>query len=270
MIQVRDLHFRYGRNGPWVLDGVNLEIHGGEFTVLLGPNGSGKSTLAELLAGLISPSSGQVRVDGLDSAEHPAHLMGRVGLVFQNPEHQFFYDTVVEDVAFGPENLGLSPAQVKERVARVLREVGIEELANFSPQKLSGGQKQLVAIAGILAMEPAYLILDEPTAMLDPPSKRRVRNLIRSLHEARGCAVLWITQDMEELRGASRALVLREGRIALEGTPEELLESQELLTQLGLEPPLSLELERFLRAKGMEEAAQLVRRRAGEILGAGA
>lgn len=269
MIQTQELRFKYMKDGPWVLDGVDLEIRGGEFTVLLGPNGSGKSTLAELLAGLISPSSGHVRVDGLDSRERPAHLMGKVGLVFQNPEHQFFHDTVAEDVAFGPENLGLTPSQVKERVSRVLYEVGIEKLAHHSPQQLSGGQKQLVAIAGILAMEPAYLILDEPTAMLDPSSKRRVRNLVRSLHKSRGCAVVWITQDMEELRGASRVLVLRQGRIALEETPEKLLESQELLVQLGLEPPLSMELERILRVQGMEQAAQLVQKRVVEILGAG-
>lgn len=269
MIQVQELRFKYGKQEPWVLEGVDLEIPEGQFTMLLGKNGSGKSTLAELLAGLISPSSGHVRVDGLDSREHPAHLTGKVGLVFQNPEHQFFHDTVAEDVAFGPENLGLSPDQVKQRVARVLSEVGIEELAHHSPQQLSGGQKQLVAIAGILAMEPTYLILDEPTAMLDPSSKRRVRNLVKRLHRARGCAVLWITQDMEELRLASRALVLKEGRISLDGTPEELLESQELLLQLGLEPPLSMELERLLRARGMEEEARLVQRRAVEFLGLG-
>lgn len=269
MIQIQELRFRYGKEGPWVLDGVELEIPAGQFSLLLGTNGSGKSTLAELLAGLISPSSGHVRVDGLDSREHPAHLTGKVGVVFQNPEHQFFHDTVAEDVAFGPENLGLSPTQVRQRVARVLSEVGIEELAEHSPQQLSGGQKQLVAIAGILAMEPAYLILDEPTAMLDQPSKRRVRSLVRRLHETRGCAVLWITQDMEELRLASRALVLKEGRISLDGTPEKLLESQELLFQLGLEPPLSIELERFLRDRGMEEEARFVRRRAVEFLGLG-
>ncbi len=270
MIQVQGLRFKYGKQEPWILDGLDLEIQAGEFAVLLGPNGSGKSTLAELLAGLLSPSSGHVKVDGLDSRDHPAHLTGKVGLVFQNQEHQFFHETVEEDVAFGPENLGLSKARVQERVTRVLHEVGIEELARHSPQQLSGGQKQLVAIAGILAMEPAYLILDEPTAMLDPPSRRRVRKLVRSLHGSRGCGVLWITQDMEELRVASRALVLGQGRLAMDETPEKVLESQELLARLGLEPPLSIELERMLRAKGMEQAARLVRTRTLEFLGAGA
>jgi energy-coupling factor transport system ATP-binding protein len=269
MIQARELRFRYWREGPWILDGLNLEIHPGEFVVLLGPNGSGKSTLAELLAGLVSPGSGQVLVEGLESADAPQRLRGKVGLVFQNPEHQFFHNTVVEDVAFGPENLGLARAQVEARVARVLKEVGIERLAHRAPQHLSGGQKQLVAIAGILAMEPMYLILDEPTAMLDPSSKRKIRSLVRRLQASRGCAVLWITQDMEEIRGASRALVLKQGRIALEGKPQEIAGNPQLLSELGLEPPLSLELERVLIDRGMDEAARLVRGRAMEILGFG-
>ncbi|MEJ5377274.1 MAG: ATP-binding cassette domain-containing protein [bacterium] len=270
MIQIQQLSFRYAKDKPWILNGLNLEIPRGEFTVLLGPNGSGKSTLADLLAGLLVPTSGHVKVDGLDSRHNPAHLTGKVGLVFQNPEHQFFHDTVSADVAFGPENLGLSSAQVKHRVERVLKEVGIEELAEHSPQQLSGGQKQLVAIAGILAMEPEYLILDEPTAMLDPPSKRRIRNVVKNLHASRGCAVLWITQDMEEMRGATRALVLSEGRIALEGFPDKLMEKPEVLAALGLDPPLSMELERMLKRQGMEEAAHFVRRRSMELLGLGA
>lgn len=266
MIQIRGLHFRYDRNGPWILQGLELQIQPGEFVVLVGPNGSGKSTLAELVAGLLTPSSGQVMVDGLDSREHPAHMRGTVGLVFQNPEHQFFHTTVAEDVAFGPENLGLPPKEVEARVARVLKEVGMVEFARHAPHQLSGGQKQLVAIAGILAMEPGYLVLDEPTAMLDPRSRRRVRSLIRQLHRSRGCGVLWITQDMEELLGAQRALVLHSGRIAAEGSPEELLQNSSLLQDAGLDPPLSLELELLLRRKGMEEAAQLVRRSAMDFL----
>lgn len=266
MIEVQGLHFKYAKAEPWILHDLNFKIRPGELVGLAGQNGSGKSTLAELLAGLLFPSSGRVMVDGLDSREHPPHMTGTVGLVFQNPEHQFFHTKVVEDVAFGPMNLGFGQTEVEARVDQVMREVGISELAQHSPHQLSGGQKQLVALAGILAMEPRYLILDEPTAMLDPSSRRRIRNLLVQLHKSRGCAVIWITQDMEELLVVQRAMMLYRGTLIADGNPQELLRDLSLLEQAGLEPPLSLQLELLLRQEGMGQAARLVQSKAMELL----
>jgi energy-coupling factor transport system ATP-binding protein len=266
MISLRNVSFRYSEDDPWVLQDISLEIPQGQLSVIIGPNGSGKSTLAELITGLLEPSSGNILVGGLDTREHPPHMRGRVGLVFQNPEHQFFHTTVAEDVAFGPQNLGLSPEEVEKRTERVLREVGLWDLAQENPMNLSWGQKQLVAIAGILAMEPACLILDEPTSMLDPPSKKAVRSLIRRFRDRTGCTVLWITQDMEELVGAQRVIVLNRGRIAFDGGWKELLGLESLLQGMGFQRPTALELVSFLEKRGLVEEAHLLLFRWEELL----
>ncbi len=258
MISLRNVSFRYSEDDPWVLRDISLEIPQGQLVVIIGPNGSGKSTLAELIAGLLQPSSGKILVGGLDTRKHPPHMGGRVGLVFQNPEHQFFHTTVAEDVAFGPQNLGLSPGEVEARTERVLREVGLWDLAQENPMKLSWGQKQLVAIAGILAMEPACLVLDEPTSMLDPPSKKAVRSLIKEVRDKRGCTVLWITQDMEELAGAQRVIVLHQGSIAFDGNWKELMALESLLEEMGYGRPTALELASFLKKRGLVEEADLI------------
>jgi len=258
MISLQNVSFRYSEDDPWVLQDICLEIPQGQLGVIIGPNGSGKSTLAELIAGLLQPSSGKILVGGLDTRKHPPHMRGWVGLVFQNPEHQFFHTRVAEDVAFGPQNLGLSLEEVEARVERVLREVGLWDLAQENPMKLSWGQKQLVAIAGILAMEPACLILDEPTSMLDPPSRKAVRSLIRRVRDRTGCTVLWITQDMEELVGAQRVIVLNRGRIAFDGEWKELMGLENLLAEVGLQRPAALELVSFLKKRGLVEEADLL------------
>lgn len=258
MIVLRNVMFRYSREGPWVLEDLSLEIPSGQFVVLVGPNGSGKSTLAELVAGLLKPTSGKVMVNGRETTEAPPYARGAVGLVFQNPEHQFFHTKVEEDVAFGPQNLGLPPEEIKLRNEKVLREVGLWDLRHENPMRLSWGKKQLVAIAGILAMEPSCLILDEATSMLDPRSKRKVREVIREQRKKRGCTVIWITQDMEETVGAPRVVVLYEGKIAFDGGWRELMDLEGLLEKVGLERPTVIEVARHLETKGLMREASLI------------
>jgi energy-coupling factor transport system ATP-binding protein len=237
MIELTDVRFRYSKDGPSVLNGIDLRIHEGELVALIGPNGSGKTTLAELLGGLLMPTEGVSLVDDIPVGSDPWDLRQRVGLVFQNPEHQFFHATVAEDVAFGPENLGLRRDEVRGRVAHALRQVGMEGFAGCSPHRLSGGQKQAVAIAGILAMKPSYLILDEPTSLLDPRGRKRILQIVRELHEAEGCTVLWITQEMEEAAKSERLLVLHEGRIVRDGRPDAVFQEMDFLEEIGLDVP---------------------------------
>lgn len=266
MIVLEQVGFKYEEKGPWVLKGLSLEVGLGEWVFLVGANGSGKSTLAELMAGLLLPKEGRILVMGKDTRSMPPCVSGKVGFVFQNPENQFFHTTVAEDISFGPENLGLSPQEVHRRTERVLQELGLRDLAHVSPQKLSGGQKQLAAIGGILAMEPSCLILDEPTSMLDPSSRRLLKGLVRTIHKQRGCAIIWITQDLQEVVGAQRVLVLHRGTIGYDGPWRPLFEGASILEDAGLERPLSVELERSLREMGMNEAADRIHRRALEIL----
>ncbi len=255
MIELRGVHFRYGRDGPLVLQGINLMIREGEFIALVGPNGSGKSTLAEIMAGLLRPTRGELLLDGASNRSDSSGQRQGVGLVFQNPEHQFFHATVAEDVAFGPENLGLPPHEVRERVAQALMQVGMEGHEACSPRDLSAGQKQAVAIAGILAMRPRFLILDEPTSLLDPRGRRRIFRIVKELREAQGCAVIWITQEMEEAARAKRLLVMHEGRIVRDGPPMETFQDVGFLEGIGLDLPDTLKLRERLRRDGLEEMA---------------
>jgi energy-coupling factor transport system ATP-binding protein len=255
-IEVRGLEHAYPlEGGEWVpaLQSIDLTIEPGEFVALIGPNGSGKSTLARHLNGLLLPTAGEVWVDGLLTAD-PHHLWEvrqRVGMVFQNPENQLVASTVEEDVAFGPENLMLPPSEIRRRVGEVLALLGLHDYRTHPPQMLSGGQKQLVAIAGVLAARPTCIVFDEPTSMLDPPSRQRILDAVRRLNADQGITVVLITQSMAEAAVAGRVLVMHEGRIVMDGPPWEVFEQGERLQALGLELPPAVEIARRLREQGV-------------------
>ena len=235
------------------LRGVNLTIQPGEFVALVGPNGSGKSTLARHFNALLLPSAGQVWVDGLLTSD-PRHLWAvreRVGMVFQNPDNQFVASTVEEDVAFGPENRGLPPDEIRGRVDEALRLVDMADYRTHPPQRLSGGQKQRVAIAGALASRPACIVFDEPTSMLDPPSRRHVLQIIRRLNTDEGVTVVLITQSMDEAAAARRVVVMHGGCPVLDGPPESVFEHEAQLRGIGLDLPFAVEFSRRLRDRGL-------------------
>jgi energy-coupling factor transport system ATP-binding protein len=239
------------------LSGVDLTIERGEFVALIGANGSGKSTLAHHLNALLLPTTGQVLIDGLDTRE-PAHLWKirqRVGMVFQNPDNQLVASTVEEDVAFGPENWALPTNEIRERVTEALRTVGLQDERKSPPQRLSGGQKQLVAIAGALATRPECLILDEPTSMIDPVGRDRVMGTVHRLNATQGLTTVLITQSMEEAAEAERVLAMSDGRIVIDGPPEIVFEQGEKLEGLGLGLPPAVEIARCLRRRGLHLAA---------------
>jgi energy-coupling factor transport system ATP-binding protein len=236
-IRVEDLHFRYQGAPSDAVGGVDLEFEQGTFYAVLGRNGSGKSTLARCLNGLLLPDSGRVITCGLDTSEpgNQLEIRGGVAMVFQNPDTQLVASSVEEEVAFGPENLGLEPGAIRERVDSALELVGISHLAMRQPLRLSQGQKQLVAIAGALAMRPAFLISDESTSMLDYVSRLRVLELFEDLR-GRGIGVIHITHFLEEAALADRVLVLENGRLAAAGAPRETLCDPERVRALGMDP----------------------------------
>lgn len=250
---------------------VSLTVHRAEFLALVGGNGSGKSTLAKHLNALLLPTEGRVVVDGLDTRDPDAlwEIRRKVGMVFQNPDNQIVATVVEEDVAFGPENLGLPPEEIAQRVEEALRAVGMLEHRRREPHLLSGGQKQRVAIAGVLAMRPQCIVLDEATTMLDPEGRREVLRTAHRLREHEGIAVVHITHNMEEAAQADRVVVLHEGRVALEGTPREVFRDVRRLRRLRLDLPEVAELSGCLRRRGIpvegqpldpgELAAQLLR-----------
>ena len=265
-IQVEHLTHTYMTDSPFAataLEDVSLTIEDGELVGLLGHTGSGKTTLVQHLNGLLKPTSGKVVVDGLDITEKGVSLLEvrrRVGLVFQYPEYQLFEETVARDVAFGPKNLGLSEQEVDERVRYALREVGLvyEEIAERSPFELSGGQMRRVAIAGVLAMRPGTLILDEPTAGLDPAGRRSILGMIRELHAAGGLTVVMVSHNMDDISSlATRLVVMSRGRMVLTGTPWEVFQHRELLESIGLGIPQAAELTQRLIAEGYPLPADL-------------
>jgi len=234
------------------LRGVDLTIERGEFVALIGPNGSGKSTLARHFNGLLLPTVGQVWVDGLLTSD-PANLWAvrqRVGMVFQNPDNQLVASTVEEDVAFGPENQALPPAEIRRRVDEALHVVGLADYRTHPPYMLSGGQKQLVAIAGALATRPACIVFDEPTAMLDPPGRQQVLEMVQRLN-AEGITIVLITQSMDEAAVARRVLVMYAGLVVIDGPPVEVFESAGRLQALGLDLPSAVQIAHGLRDRGM-------------------
>ncbi|MBC7217761.1 MAG: energy-coupling factor transporter ATPase [Candidatus Caldatribacterium sp.] len=241
MISFENVHFWYGdeeeTEATSVLRGISCVLREGEFVVLLGRNGSGKSTLAKHCNGLLLPKRGFVFVDGMDTKDPSVlwEIRRRVGLVFQNPDNQLVATTVEEDVAFGPENLGLPPEEIRKRVDEALERVGMAEYKKREPHTLSGGQKQRVAIAGVLAMRPKYLVLDEATAMLDPEGRQELLELLQELRQEVG--ILHITHNVEEALLADRVLVIDEGRIVAEGHPREVFLVGKDIERWGLELP---------------------------------
>lgn len=236
------------------LKDVSLNVKKGEFLVVIGHNGSGKSTLAKHINALIKPDRGIILVKGMDTSDDEMvwEIRQTAGMVFQNPDNQLVATIVEEDVAFGPENLGYPPEEIRRRVDDSLKKVGMEGFAEFAPHLLSGGQKQRIAIAGIIAMRPEIIILDEPTAMLDPAGRREVMETIRYLNREEGITIVHITHYMEEAIDAHRVIVMEEGRIVMEGSPREVFVKVEELKSLGLDVPQITELAYELRKEGID------------------
>lgn len=236
-----------------VLHSVTIHIEKGEFVALLGHNGSGKSTMAKQFNAMLLPSGGKVYVDGIDTMEEALkyEIRRRVGLVLQNPDNQLVASIVEEDVAFGPENLGVPPEEIRQRVDDALKTVGMYEFRTHAPYKLSGGQKQRIAIAGIIAMQPDCIVLDEPTAMLDPRGREEVLETIHRLNREKGITIVLITHYMDEAVDAGRVIVMDSGKVLVEGVPREVFSHVELLKQHELDVPQATELAYRLRAAGL-------------------
>ncbi len=257
IIKTQNLRFSYTAAeppAPVVLDGVDLEIEAGSFVAVLGHNGSGKSTLAKHMNAILLPSGGKVYVDGIDTVDEDRLLDIRrtVGMVFQNPDNQIVANVVEEDVAFAPENLGVPPAEIRERVDKALKQVGMYQYREHAPHLLSGGQKQRVAIAGVIAMAPRCIVLDEPTAMLDPIGRSEVLRTIKDLNRAAGVTVVLITHHMDEAAQADRLVVMSGGHIIADGPPREVFQRVEDLKAVGLTVPETTELLWQLRQEGLD------------------
>ncbi|MEA4933450.1 MAG: energy-coupling factor transporter ATPase [Lawsonibacter sp.] len=257
IIQTKDLYFSYTTAegvAPVVLNGVDLSIEEGSFVVILGHNGSGKSTLAKHMNAILLPSGGAVYVDGMDTADESKLLDIRrtVGMVFQNPDNQIVANVVEEDVAFAPENLGVPPAEIRTRVDDALKTVGMYEFREHAPHLLSGGQKQRIAIAGVIAMQPRCIVLDEPTAMLDPIGRSDVLHTIKELNRKSGVTVVLITHHMDEAAQADRLVVMAKGTIVADGTPKAVFSDVEGLKAVGLAVPQTTELLWQLRQEGLD------------------
>ena len=255
IIQAQDVRFQYEeapQGNPLVLNGVSLEIHQGEFVAVLGHNGSGKSTLAKHFNAILLPSGGKVFVKGMDTQDE-AHLYDirqQVGMVFQNPDNQIVATIVEEDVAFALENIGVPPLEIRQRVDEALKAVGMYEYREHAPHQLSGGQKQRVAIAGVIAMRPDCIVMDEPTAMLDPRGRKEVLKTIRQLNREYGITVVLITHYMDEAAQSDRVVVMNDGQVLLDASPREVFSHVGLLKQVGLDVPQATELCYQLRKQG--------------------
>ncbi len=258
LIQASHISFSYPAVGDAlpvpVFEDLDLQIREGSFTAVIGPNGCGKSTLAKHFNAVLLPSGGKVYVLGVDTTDEDRLLEVRrtVGMVFQNPDNQIVANVVEEDVAFAPENLGVESALIRKKVDDALKTVGMYDFREHAPHLLSGGQKQRVAIAGVLAMEPRCIVLDEPTAMLDPQGRREVVSTITKLNRERGITVVLITHHMEEAVNADRVLVMHKGGILLDGTPRDVFSQVQTLRRTGLDVPQTTELLFALRAQGWE------------------
>lgn len=236
-----DEETRDGIEPHWAVNGVSLDVHKGDFIAVLGHNGSGKSTLSKLSNAILIPDKGQVSVNGIPTTDEEQTMTIRqhVGMVFQNPDNQIVATVVEEDVAFGPENLGLAPEEIRKRVDDALKAVGMYDFREMEPHKLSGGQKQRIAIAGIIAMQPECIVLDESTAMLDPKGRKEVMSTIKSLHDDLGMAVVFITHNMDEAVMADKVVVMEKGKILLSGTPREVFMNVDEIRRVGLDVPQS-------------------------------
>ena len=255
-IEIKNLEYEYISNdnkATKALKGVNLDIYKGEFIVIIGHNGSGKSTLAKHLNAILLPTKGQVMINGLDTSnqENLWQIRQNAGMVFQNPDNQLVATIVEEDVAFGPENLGVPSAEIRQRVDEALRLVDMQDYATHAPHLLSGGQKQRIAIAGIIAMRPQCIILDEPTAMLDPSGRKEVMQTIKRLNKEEGITIVHITHFMDEAVNADRIIVMEDGEVVLEGKPREVFSMVEQLKAIGLDVPQVTEVAFQLNQAGV-------------------
>jgi len=254
IIEVKNVTYEYTDSDKIfkAVDQVSFNIERGSFTVILGHNGSGKSTLAKMLNGLFKPTSGDILIDGINTKaeETEIEVKRKVGMVFQNPDNQLVASIVEEDVAFGPENLGLEPKIIRQRVDEALKSVGMYEFKNSTPHHLSGGQKQRIAIAGIIAMEPECIILDEPTAMLDPVGRKEIIETLHSLNKDKNITVVLITHYMEEAENADRVMVMNDGVIIDDNLPKEIFKNVSQLKAVGLSVPQTTELLYALKQNG--------------------
>lgn len=261
MIEVKNLKHIYKTvSGEKIaLDGINLKILEGEFISIIGTNGSGKSTLAKHFNAILQPTEGKIFVEGLDTSDEKNlwEIRKKVGMVFQNPDNEIIAAIVEDDVAFGPENLGIKSEEIKKRVDLALNEVGMIEFRNFSPSKLSGGQKQRIAIAGAIAMQTKIIIFDEPTAMLDPQGRKEVMKTIEKLH-AEGMTIILITHFMDEAAKAEKIFVLEKGKIILSSTPREIFAEFEKIKRIGLDVPVVVEFAEKLRRKGYKISKKIL------------
>ncbi len=262
IIEVKNVTYEYTDSDQTfkAVDNVSFSIERGSFTVILGHNGSGKSTLAKMLNGLFKPTSGDVFVDGINTKaeETEIEVKRKVGMVFQNPDNQLVASIVEEDVAFGPENLGLEPRIIRQRVDGALKSVGMYEFKNSTPHHLSGGQKQRIAIAGIIAMEPECIILDEPTAMLDPVGRKEIIETLHKLNKEKNITVVLITHYMEEAENADRVMVMNDGIIIDDNIPKEIFKNVSQLKAVGLSVPQTTELLYALKQNGFNVSTDVL------------
>jgi len=265
MLLTRDLIYEYkqedDKDDVRAIDDVSLSVPPGSFVAVIGKNGSGKSTLAKCINALLLPGSGAVYVDGLNTSDEELvwDIRQRVGMVFQNPDNQLVSSIVEDDVAFGPENLGIDPAEIRIRVDDALTSVGMYDKRKMAPHLLSGGQKQRIAIAGVVAMLPKCIVLDEPTAMLDPKGRRDVIDIIKKLNKE-GITIILITHFMEEAAEADRIIIMDEGKAVLDGTPAEVFLNVDKIKKLGMDVPLAVEFSSLLRKKGIEVPSDIIKK----------
>ncbi|CAH2215194.1 energy-coupling factor transporter ATPase [Tepidibacter aestuarii] len=256
IVKIDNISFEYTQENiqSKALDELNLDIKRGEFVVIIGHNGSGKSTLSKNLNAILKPTKGNILINGMNTKDDDKlwDIRQSAGMVFQNPDNQIVATVVEEDVAFGPENLGIQPDEIKKRVTESLKSVGMHEFKDKAPHLLSGGQKQRVAIAGIIAMKPECIIFDEPTAMLDPSGRREVMNTIKRLNKEENITIIHITHFMEEAVDADRIVVMEKGKIVLQGKPKEVFVQVDKLKELGLDVPFMTELTYELRKEGID------------------
>ncbi|WFD10416.1 energy-coupling factor transporter ATPase [Tepidibacter hydrothermalis] len=262
IVKIDNISFEYSQENiqSKALDELNLDIKRGEFVVIIGHNGSGKSTLSKNLNAILKPTKGNILINDMNTKDDSKlwNIRQSAGMVFQNPDNQIVATVVEEDVAFGPENLGIQPDEIKKRVEESLKSVGMYEFKDKAPHLLSGGQKQRVAIAGIIAMKPECIIFDEPTAMLDPSGRREVMNTIKRLNQEENITIIHITHFMEEAVDADRIVVMEKGKIVLQGKPKEVFIHVDKLKKLGLDVPFMTELTYELRKEGIDMRSDIL------------